>query len=192
MVAHRTDATDRVLVLVLLTVPSTPRKVVDREAARVLLVDGAGRVLLFEGLDPADRDGGSWWFTPGGGLEGEESAEQAAHRELWEETGLRVPRLAGPVAERRSEFAFDGLLYRQHELYFAAALEATDVVVGPVAHTELEVRSVLRWHWWSADELARTQERVYPPWLARWLARTVTEGLTNRYPDEAAPVRDDA
>lgn len=161
----------------------------DREAARVLLVDGAGRVLLVEGLDPAHRDGGSWWFTPGGGLEGDESAEQAAHRELWEETSLRVPDLLGPVAERRSEFAFDGLLYRQHELYFAAALPDVDVPVAPVAHTELEVRSVLGWRWWSVEELRSTTDLVYPEWLAGWLARTVTEGLTNRYPDGASRVR---
>lgn len=161
----------------------------DREAARVLLVDGAGRVLLFEGLDPAHREGGSWWFTPGGGVEGEESAQEAAHREMWEETGLRVPQLSGPVAERRSEFPFDGLLYRQHELYFTAFLPDVDVVVAPVAYTDLEIRSVLRWRWWSVAELASTQDLVYPEWLAGWLGQTVTEGLTNRYPDGASPVR---
>jgi len=166
-----------------------PLAVLDREAARVLLVDGAGRVLLFEGLDPAHRDGGSWWFTPGGGIEGEESAQEAAHRELWEETGLRVPQLSGPVAERRGEFAFDGLLYRQHELYFAVVLPEVEVVVAPVAHTDLEIRSVLRWRWWSVADLEATQEPVYPGWLAGWLRRTVTEGFTNRYPDAASPVR---
>ncbi|MCI6410897.1 NUDIX domain-containing protein, partial [Schaalia hyovaginalis] len=38
-----------------------------REAARVLLFDGAGRLLLARGHD-ADQPGRSWWFTIGGGI----------------------------------------------------------------------------------------------------------------------------
>lgn len=142
---------------------------VAREAARVLLVDAAGRLLLFRGQDPAEPAAGSWWFTPGGGLERGETAEQAAHRELWEETGVRVPALAGPVAERTTEFAFDGLLYRQHELFFVARVPLREVVVAPAAHTELETRAVLGWRWWDATALARTADAVHPAWLGTWL-----------------------
>lgn len=143
---------------------------VAREAARVLLLDAAGRLLLFRGQDPAAPAAGSWWFTPGGGVETGETAEQAAHRELWEETGVRVPALSGPVAERTTEFGFDGLLYRQHELFFVARLPLREVVVAPAAHTELETRAVLGWRWWDAASLARTADAVHPAWLARWLA----------------------
>ena len=38
------------------------------KAPRVVLVDGTGRVLLFNGHDPRQSDG-SWWFTVGGGCE---------------------------------------------------------------------------------------------------------------------------
>jgi len=52
--------------------------VLDRRAARVLLVDRADRTLLLRGGDPA-RPGLRWWFTPGGGLmDGESPAEGAA------------------------------------------------------------------------------------------------------------------
>ncbi len=61
--------------------------------------------------------------------------------------------------------------------------------MAPVAHTDLETRSVLRWRWWSVAELVSTDEAVYPDWLAGWLRRTVTEGLTNRYPNGRSPVR---
>ena len=49
-----------------------------REAARVLLFDGEGRVLLAKGHDE-DQPERSWWFTIGGGIEaGEEPREAAA------------------------------------------------------------------------------------------------------------------
>ena len=53
-----------------------------RRSARVILADSADRLLLFESE--------GFWFTPGGGVEPGETIEQAATRELWEETGLRI------------------------------------------------------------------------------------------------------
>ena len=63
--------------------------VIDRRAARVLLVDAAGRALLLHGGDPV-RPEQRWWFTPGGGLQAGETPAEGAARELLEETGLRV------------------------------------------------------------------------------------------------------
>ena len=56
-----------------------------RPASRILLTDPAGRVLLFR-FTPDDRP--PFWCTPGGALDPGESYEQAARRELREETGL--------------------------------------------------------------------------------------------------------
>ena len=143
--------------------------VVDREAARVLVLDGAGRVLLIHGIDPGAPGAGSWWLTPGGGAEDGETPEQTARRELWEETGLRVAHLDGPIAERTTSFDYDGVAYRQHEHYFLARLQGTDVTASHAAHTELETRAVIGSHWWSAAELVATEEVVHPGWLGAWL-----------------------
>ena len=49
----------------------------ERRAARVLLVDDDGRILLQHCHDPSAPSGGSWWNTTGGGLDEGETAAQA-------------------------------------------------------------------------------------------------------------------
>lgn len=57
-----------------------------QRAAGVLLTSPAGRVLLMRRRPGGEDHGGEWAF-PGGGIEDGETAEQAARRELSEETG---------------------------------------------------------------------------------------------------------
>ena len=64
-----------------------------RDTARVLLHDGAGRVLLFFPNYSVNVDRPPRWITPGGGIDPGETPEAAATRELFEETGLVVDTL---------------------------------------------------------------------------------------------------
>ena len=63
-----------------------------RRSGRVILVDQTDRALLFSYVAPLP-DGARRviWVAPGGGAEGDEGFGAAAARELYEETGLRVP-----------------------------------------------------------------------------------------------------
>ncbi|NEE37574.1 NUDIX domain-containing protein, partial [Streptomyces sp. SID7982] len=70
-----------------------------RKVARVVLLDPDDRVLLLHGHEP-DDPADTWWFTPGGGLEGGETREQAARRELAEETGITDIELGPPLWTR--------------------------------------------------------------------------------------------
>lgn len=56
-------------------------------AAVALVRDGEGRLLYTRRRYPPEPGG---WCFPGGGVEAGESAEEAAVREVWEETGVRV------------------------------------------------------------------------------------------------------
>ncbi|UYM06732.1 NUDIX hydrolase [Solicola gregarius] len=133
----------------------------DRLAARVVLVDAAGRTLLFNGGDPARPEGGTWWFTPGGGVDPGETIEDAGRRELLEETGVRVDELGPVVYERYTEFAFNGGMIRQQESYYRVRVD--DVPdVDTRGWTELERRSVNSYRWWTLHELRTTDETVYP------------------------------
>lgn len=151
-----------------------------RRAARVVVLDRHGRVLLFRGGDPARPAAGTWWFTPGGGAEAGETLAEAAVREVAEEAGLDVAgRLAGPVWSRRGVFEFDGTRVEQHEEFFLAPLDVDGDTVAPdrSGWTELELRSVADQRWWTRADLATTTDTVFPDGLPalleQWLGPAV-------------------
>ena len=138
-----------------------------RPAARILLVDGAGRVLLFR-FTPGDRP--PFWVTPGGALDPGEDYPTAARRELREEVGLDLD--CGPeIARSEVEFVtIEGVPVTADERYFRVDLNACEV--DPAGHTELERRVMLEWRWFDRGELADLAEPVYPQDLAALLDLT--------------------
>lgn len=148
-----------------------PSETVPRRAARVLLVDGQARVLLFRGWDPA-RPEHRYWFTPGGGLDDDaEPPAAAAARELYEETGLQVTpdQLGPPVWREITEFPFDGVWYRQTQEFFLVRVPEWSVVT--TGFNEVERNSIDTYRWWSIHELASTTELYYPDGLPDLLGR---------------------
>lgn len=142
-----------------------------RQAARVLLVDGAGRILLFRGHDPGRPDAGSWWFTVGGGVDEGESHREAAARELFEETGLSVSpeSLSGPLHREYAEFTIAGTDYRQDNEFYAARVDAHEV--DTAGFSDLENDLVLEHRWWSPADLRTTTDTVYPECLPELVDR---------------------
>ncbi|MGK5678728.1 NUDIX hydrolase [Actinoplanes sp. URMC 104] len=144
--------------------------VVERRAARVLLVDPAGRALLLHGGDPA-RPGTNWWFTPGGGLNSGETPAQGAARELFEEVGLRVDPadLGEPYWRQVTEFSYDARDYRQQQEFFLLRVPGWQVDTAGMNADELA--TITGHRWWSADEIEASSESIYPVELPELLRR---------------------
>lgn len=151
---------------------STPM-IEPRRSGRVLLVDRADRVLLFCGADPAAPAAGSWWFTPGGGLDPGETEREGAARELFEETGLRcrAEDLIGPVHVEESMFEFATRRLLQHSTFFLLRVDSHEVDVS--GFEELEASSISGHRWWSREELLATTDVFYPRSLADVLDRVL-------------------
>ena len=137
------------------------RPVRTRRAARVLLVDDVDRMLLFADSDPGLPDV-RWWITTGGGVDAGESDAAAAVREVFEETGLvaTVAELIGPIATRHVVHGYTDVVVRQDEVFFG--LRASAFEVSDVGHTEEERITMTSHRWWSREELAGTDQTVWP------------------------------
>ena len=128
---------------------------VRRVSARVVPVNDRGEVLLLHGRDPARPD--HWyWFTIGGALDPGETPQQAAIRELLEETGIEASpdQLTASFHAGAHEFSFDGVDYVGEATFYALPLDAA--AAGDVHFDGLEtaeVGNVVEARWWTPADL---------------------------------------
>ena len=162
----------------MLTEPPHGVKTILRQSGRVVLIDERDRVLLFL-WDDERLDVRRLWITPGGGLHPGESFEQAARRELWEETGIEGE--PGPcVWERHNLFRFGEHWIEARERYFVLRVPVADVRDdGWSAH---ERRAFLDHRLWTAEEIVASSELFVP----RRLGELLPPLLRGEYPP--APV----
>ena len=145
-----------------------------RRSARLLIIEPAGRLLLFRFVfKKGPLAGEDYWATPGGGVEEGETFEQAAIRELREETGIRAESVGPPVGQR--EFVLqlsDGEHVVADERFFR--VEAKEATLSRDEWTAEEVEVMVAHRWWSRDELSQTSETVWPENLIEMLLEAGT------------------
>lgn len=145
-----------------------------RISCRVILLNDADRVLLLQHAINNDQIT-TVWVPPGGGAETGESLEDAALRELWEETGLRLAELGPLVWTRKSILPLrKGELYTIVEHFYVCRVSAYEI--GKHLNIdELERSSVLAHRWWSVPEIEVSSEVFAPRRLAQ-LLKPIVEG----------------
>lgn len=164
----------------------------ERASARVVLVDEQDRVLLVRFVDDgAIVVGGhspdaTYWATVGGGVEPGESLEDAAHREVYEETGIVSFTLGPEVHLRRLDVNLRGEPITAVEHFFAGWVAQAD----PVLHhlDPLEHGVLVEHRWWRPDELAADDrlETIYPRSIAR-IAAAAIDARRDRAVSPAVP-----
>lgn len=146
-----------------------------RLSARLLIIDAAARLLLFRFVHTkGPLAGQDFWGTAGGGVEEGETLEDAALRELEEETGLRRSSLGSEVGRREVALQLpDGEHVLQDERYFFVRVE--DEELSRAGWTDLEREIMVEHRWWSMEELAQTQAVVWPTSLRQMVERAMAK-----------------
>jgi 8-oxo-dGTP pyrophosphatase MutT (NUDIX family) len=140
-----------------------------RPSSRLLVLDGEHRLLLFRFEHKrGPLAGQAFWATPGGGVDPGESFEEAACREMLEETGVRIDDPGPQVARREASFQLPtGEMVAADERFFLILIQ--DLEVSAKNWTELEHDVMSAHRWWSHADLKSTTDRIWPEDLVQML-----------------------
>lgn len=159
-----------------------------RPAVRVLLINNNKLLLMcvedFDIHAPGAKKNKRFWCTIGGGIEGSESVQDAALREIYEETGIAPEAVElGPVVWKSEiDLMLKGILTRLAEQFIVAKTQQKDVALHKLTSDEQEV--VKKLEWFSLEQIKNSQEIIFPVLLATHLPTI----LTGNYPKQPVDI----
>jgi 8-oxo-dGTP diphosphatase len=129
------------------------------ERVRILCSNQDGEILLLKWRDPID--GHVFWEPPGGGIEPGEAPDEAAVRELYEETGYTSVLGADSLLVDR-DYVFAGRRHRHTERFFSSTVTG---VPSAAAFSEQEIATFVEARFVHPKQLASLDAPVEPPHL---------------------------
>ncbi|RVQ69460.1 RNA pyrophosphohydrolase [Croceicoccus ponticola] len=136
---------------------TTPDPALYRPCAGLMIVNEASRVFVGKRIDTKEGD---WWQMPQGGVDPGEDWDEAAFRELHEETGIRRDKVE-IVARTQDELFYElpaelkgklwgGRYIGQRQSWFLMRFSGTDADIDLNAHDPAEFNE---YRWTEADLL---------------------------------------
>ncbi|MGC5171326.1 NUDIX hydrolase [Micromonospora sp. DT81.3] len=141
-----------------------------RRTARILVLDREDAILLLK-THWSRRILPERWLTPGGGVDPGEDVHAAAIRELFEETGLRVPSLGDPVWHERRPLPAGHEFDETDATYFLLRTHRFEIVRDD--WTESEHDDIVDIRWFTPQELAASTDEFDPEDVRAILARVL-------------------
>jgi 8-oxo-dGTP pyrophosphatase MutT (NUDIX family) len=141
-----------------------------RPTARLLVIDDRQRLLLIRVHDTrpvheAFPDMSVYWNTPGGGVEPHETYQQAAQRELWEETGITTDQIDTCVWLHERILVGDDWRVRLQERFFVVYVPSSVISLAHLLPYEQHAHKA--YYWWTHQELVQSLESFMPIGLAQ-------------------------
>lgn len=152
-----------------------------RHSIKVILLNQHNQMLLMcADTFLNDKYYGKFWFPIGGGTLEKESEEEAAYREIYEETGIEKDEVQlGPVVWfGEAEFFLKGKMFLQKERFIVAKTKKEKVFLNEL--DDWEKKFVKEIKWFSLEDIKTSKDLVFPLVLVQYLPNI----LLGIYPKE--------
>lgn len=166
-----------------------PEDITIRPTARVVLLDDADRLLMLRIHDPSATRGpnpitADFWLLIGGGVQPGETYEQAAYREVVEETGIRDATIGRCVWTQEKLVSNPyGQLQLVRGRFFVGRV-ASGAPVSFAGHEPLEASTITGYRWFTHQEILtrETGETFLPPGVGTLLTDVLNDTVRTPVP----------